>query len=71
MLALVIMTHNEIIEKKQALAQNDINHFNIRMDEIENEKSLLNKKKNTLQQKIGKKQIYLNQLEGDKVDEPN
>ena len=60
------MTPNEIIEKKQALVQNDIDHYNRRLDEIENEISLLHKKKNVLQQKIGKKQIYLNQLESDK-----
>jgi phage regulator Rha-like protein len=61
------MTPNEIIEKKQALVQNDIDHYNKRLDELENEKALLNKKKNILQQKIGRKQIYLNQLESDKL----
>lgn len=60
------MTKNEIIEKRQALVQNDIDHYNRRMDEIENEIALLNKKKNALQQRIGKKQIFLNQLESDK-----
>ena len=61
------MTKTEIIEKRQALVQNDIDHYNRRMDEIENEIALLNKKKNALQQKIGKKQIFLNQLESDKA----
>lgn len=59
------MTPKEIIEKKQALAQNDINHYNIRIDELESEIVVLNKKKNALQQKISKKQIYINQLESD------
>ena len=61
------MTKTEIIEKRQALVQNDIDHYNRRMDEIENEIALLNKKKNALQQKIGKKQIFLNQLESNKA----
>ena len=61
------MTKTEIIEKRQALVQNDIDHYNRRMDEIENEIALLNKKKNVLQQKIGKKQIFLNQLESNKA----
>ncbi len=65
------MTDVEIIEKRQALAQNDIDHYNRRMDEIENEIALLNKKKNALQQKIGKKQIYINQSEGDKTVNEN
>ena len=60
------MTKNEILELRQKLTQNDIDHYNRRMDEIENEISLLKKKKNILQQKIGKKQIYINQLENDK-----
>lgn len=60
------MTNNEIVELKQKLAQNDIDHHNRRMDEIENEITSLNKKKNILHQKIGKKQIYINQLETDK-----
>ena len=59
------MTPKEIIEKKQALTQNDINHYNIRIDELESEIVVLNKKKNALQQKISKKQIYINQLESD------
>ncbi|WP_142783363.1 hypothetical protein [Changchengzhania lutea] len=61
------MTPNEMIEKKQALVQNDIDHYNRRLDELENEKAELAKKKNIIQQKIGKKEIYLNQLESDKV----
>lgn len=60
------MTTNEIIEKKQALVQNDIDHYNRRLDELENEVGQIQKKKNIIQQKIGRKQIYLNQLESDK-----
>lgn len=62
------MNNNEIIEKKQSLIQNDINHFNSQMNDIENEILRLNKKKNLLHQKIGKKQIYFNQLENDKIN---
>lgn len=61
-----MMTHNEIIEKKQALVQNDIDHFNRRMCEIEQEICELQKKKNALMQRISKKHVYLNQLESDK-----
>lgn len=55
-----------IIEKRQAIAQNDINHFNQRISEIENEISKLNMQKNSLMQKISKKHVWINQLEADK-----
>lgn len=63
------MTQDEIIEKRQALTQNDIDHYNRRMSEIEDEITALNKKKNVLQQKIAKKQIFISQLEAQKSDQ--
>lgn len=60
------MSPEEIIEKKQSLVNNDIAHYNKRMDEIENEICVLKRKKNAIQQKISKKQIYFNQLDNDK-----
>lgn len=59
------MTQQEIIEKKIALAQNDINHYNKNMSDIEGQVDQLNKAKRVFAQKISKKQIYIGLLQKD------
>lgn len=59
------MTPKEIIEKKIALVQNDINHYNKRCAEIVDEIGALEKKKLKIQYKISNKQSYRNLLEKD------
>jgi len=59
------MTQKEILEKRIALCQNDIDHYNRNMAEIDERIKSLVKKKDVYRQKISKKQIYIGLLEKD------
>ena len=59
------MSEKEIIEKKIAIVQNDIDHYNRRCCELQDEIGALEKKKHSFQMKISKKYCYRNLLEKD------
>lgn len=65
------MTAKEIIELKIKLAQNDSNHYNRQMGDLDKQILMLQNKKLNLAQKISKKDCYIQLLERDIENENN